>query len=251
MFKDKKEKDMWPFRKKVETLAHSGLTQGMTDWHSHILPGIDDGIPELELSLEVLREYDRMGIRDVWFTPHIMEDFPNETKELQKIFEEVQLAWDGEVKLHLASENMLDSLFEERLQKRDFLPIGKEGNHLLVETSYFNPPMNFDDLIDGVFSAGYFPVLAHPERYRYMHETDYKDLKERGVLFQSNLLSLVGAYGETARKKVEWMLKEGMVNLIGTDVHRLSMLKRYMSMSPKRKEHLEIVRNLAANPQLD
>lgn len=242
---------MWPFSKKTDSLEKSGILGGFTDWHSHILPGIDDGIPALELSLEVLRAYDEMGVKRVWFTPHIMEDFPNETADLQKLYEKVKLEWDGNVEIKLAAENMLDALFEERLANRDFLPIGDEGNHLLVETSYFNPPMNFDDLIDGVFAAGYFPVLAHPERYRYMNEADYRQLKERGVIFQSNMLSLVGAYGETARKKVEWLLKEGMVDLTGTDIHRLGMLKRHLAESPKKNDHLQLLKEIAAKPHID
>ena len=242
---------MWPFTKKIASLEGAGILKGHTDWHSHILPGVDDGFPSMETSLEMLREYDRMGVKRVWLTPHVMEDFPNETAELQRRFEELTLQWDGNVELKLASENMLDALFEERLEKRDFLPIGDEGRHLLVETSYFNPPMNFDQLIDGVFRAGYLPLLAHPERYRYMHETDYKDLKNRGVLFQTNIMSLVGAYGETARKKGEWLLKENMIDIAGSDVHRRSMLQRFFAQHPTRQEHLDRLLKVASNPHLD
>lgn len=242
---------MWPFTKKTDTLEKARLLDGLTDWHSHILPGVDDGIPDMVSSLNVLKEYEKLGVKKVWLTPHIMEDFPNKTADLQKRFAELCLAYDGNIELKLAAENMLDALFEERLEKRDFLPIGDEGRHLLVETSYFNPPINMDELIDGVMKAGYYPVLAHPERYRYMKEDDYKQLKERGVVFQSNFMSLVGAYGETARKKVEWLLKEGMVDLVGSDVHRLSMLKNYLATSPKKKEHLERILEVAKNPHID
>lgn len=242
---------MWPFTKKTDSLEKSGFLSGATDWHSHILPGIDDGIPTMEDAIEVLKNYDRLGVKRVWLTPHIMEDYPNKTADLQKRFEELSLAWDGNVEIKLASENMLDSLFEERLEKRDFLPIGDDGSHLLVETSYFSPPMNFDELIGGVFSAGYLPVLAHPERYRYMNETDYKDLKSRGVIFQTNFLSLVGAYGETARKKAEWMLKEGMIDITGSDIHRLNPFLRALSESPRKNEHLERITKVMESPHLD
>lgn len=241
---------IWPFKKHIASLEKGGLLQNFTDWHSHILPGVDDGIPDIEKSLEVLRAYEAHGVKRVWLTPHIMEDFPNEIEDLQKRFAELCLEWDGNVELKLAAENMLDSLFEERLAKKNFLPLGEEGNHLLVETSYFSPPMNFDDLIDGVMSIGYFPVLAHPERYRYMQERDYKDLKERGVIFQTNFMSLVGMYGETARKKAEWLLKQGMVELTGSDLHRLSATERYLQKSPTAKEHLERIVEIAHNPKL-
>lgn len=240
----------WPFKRRVEGLREAGLMVNLTDWHSHILPGVDDGIPTMDKALEVLKVYEEMGVSDVWLTPHIMEDFPNETTALRERFAELCLEYDGHVNLHLAAENMLDSLFEERLEKGDFLPIGKEGTHLLVETSYFSPPMNFDELIDDIKSAGYYPVLAHPERYRYMTEKDYLSLKERGVVFQMNMMSLVGMYGETARKKAEWLLKKQMVNITGSDIHRLSATTRYLEKSPEHRDALESLLQIAHNPQL-
>ena len=226
------------------------MLNGFTDWHSHILPGVDDGIPDMEKSLAVLRSYEAKGVKRVWLTPHIMEDYPNTPEDLQKKYAELCLEWDGNVELKLAAENMLDSLFEERLENRDFLPIGDNGMYLLVETSYFSPPMNFDELIDGIKSVGYFPVLAHPERYRYMQERDYKSLKERGVIFQVNFMSLVGLYGETARKKAEWLLKQNMVELTGSDIHRLSATERYLQKSPTTRDTLDRILNVASNPRL-
>lgn len=114
---------------------------GFTDYHSHILPGVDDGVQTMDESLEILRLYEEQGIKSVWLTPHIMEDIPNTTAHLRDRFAELQAAYTGGVQLHLAAENMLDNLFEERLGKNDLLPLGENGDHLLVETSYFSPPM--------------------------------------------------------------------------------------------------------------
>lgn len=236
---------MWPFKKHIHTLTESGIFHGMTDWHSHILPGVDDGIKTPEDSLAVLRHFEQIGIKKLWLTPHVMEDYPNETSDLQRKFEELKLLYNEPIELNLASENMLDTLFEERLEKKDFLPIGDNHDHLLVETSYFNPPMNMDDLLDKIFRAGYYPLLAHPERYRYMDEEDYQTLRDKGVKFQVNYLSTVGGYGETARKKSEWMLKNGMVNVIGSDLHRLQSFQTLSSKSPKHAEIIEKLRNLS------
>ena len=136
---------MWPFRKRI-SLKDSGIFKNFTDCHSHILPGVDDGVQTMEEALEILRLYEELGIKSVWLTPHIMEDMPNTTLHLRERYAELQATYSGPIKLHLASENMLDNLFEERLEKNDLLPLGESGDHLLVETSYFNPQFNLPSI---------------------------------------------------------------------------------------------------------
>ena len=236
---------MWPFKSK-SSFKESGLLQDFTDWHSHILPGVDDGIGNMEDALEVLKTYDELGIKKVWLTPHIMEDYPNETQKLKERFEDLKNAWTGNVEISLASENMLDTLFEERLQSNDLLPIGDEKNHLLVETSYFTPPFGMEDMLSNIKKKGYYIILAHPERYRYMDEKDYNRLKNNDIKFQMNFLSLVGAYGETARKKAEWLLKKGYVDFLGTDIHRLAGLKTHIEKAPANHQALKSLSEIKA-----
>ena len=226
------------------------MFDGFTDWHSHILPGVDDGIAKLEDSLAVLKRYEEAGLRKIWLTPHVMEDFPNTPDSLRERFGELKEAYNGNIELRLASENMLDSLFEERLEKNEFLPIGEDGKHLLVETSYMNPPYAMEDMIEKAQSLGYTLILAHPERYRYMEEADYRQWKDRGLLFQTNFMSLVEAYGETARKKAEWLLKEGMIDICGSDVHRLNFFDHFVEQSPKKSSYLEMLKEVAQNPKI-
>ena len=213
----------WPFRKR-QTLAESGIFRGMTDYHAHLLPGVDDGVQTAEESLEILRLYEELGIREVWCTPHVMEDIPNTTAGLRARFGQFQARYAGPLRLYLAAEYMLDNLFKERLAHRDLLPLGEEGDHLLVETSYFNPPMDLYGMVEKIKSAGYIPVLAHPERYVYMDIGDYRVLKEAGVKFQLNLPSLYGHYGEEAKRKAERLRKEGWYEFEGTDLHRKEIL---------------------------
>ena len=215
---------MWPFRKK-QTLGESGFFRGFTDWHSHILPGVDDGVQTMEEALQILVEYERLGVKEVWLTPHIMEDIPNTTEKLRDRFTELRTAYQGSVMLHLASENMLDNLFEERLEKNDLLPIGKDGKHLLVETSYFNPPMGLSNILLRIKAKGYYPILAHPERYMYMSETDYKRLNSMNVKFQLNQFSLLGVYGKEVQKRAKTLQKQGLYNYIGTDLHQINILR--------------------------
>ena len=202
-------------------LGESGILRGFTDWHSHILPGVDDGVKKIEDSIRILEEYERLGVSRVWCTPHIMEDIPNVPSDLEKRFGELREAWKGNVELHLAAENMIDTILEDRLATRELLPL---GSGLLVETSFYSPPINLDAMLASVRSRGYFPVLAHPERYGYMTDKEYERLKNDGVLFQLNLPSLTGFYGPSARDRAGKMLKRGWYDLAGLDLHSFNAL---------------------------
>jgi len=114
--------------------------------------------------------------------------------------------------------------------------MGGRGNYLLVETSYFNPPIRFRELLEAVMEKGYHPLLAHPERYTYMRENDYDSLHGKGVSFQLNITSFAGAYGEEAKHKAEWLLSNGYADCFGSDVHSFSSLIRaFMVKCVKKK----------------
>ena len=210
---------MWPFSNQL-TLPKAGTLRGLTDWHCHLLPGVDDGVQTLAQCLRVLQSYEELGVAAVWFTPHIMEDIPNTPEQLQRAFDEVRAAYRGPISLHLAAEHMLDTLFAKRLQEGRVMPIGTAGDTLLVETSYFNPPHALDQRLDAIRQAGYHPLLAHPERYLYMEGRDYDRLRQLGVKFQLNLGSLTGVYGKTVKLKAQRLLQKGCYDRVGTDLHR-------------------------------
>lgn len=213
---------MWPFSFS-KTISDSGLLNNSVDCHSHLLPGVDDGVKTMEDTLEILENFEKQGIRELWLTPHVMEDIPNTTEGLKQRFAELKLQYKGSIDIHLAAEYMLDNLFAERLENNDLLPLGKQGTHLLVETSYFNSPMGLFDTLARIKSKGYYPVLAHPERYQYMDEKDYKRLKDAGVKLQLNWASLAGRYGRIEQKKAEWLIGKDMYTVVGSDTHRVSM----------------------------
>lgn len=225
---------MLNFFKRKKTIAESGILKGMTDYHSHLLPGVDDGVKTMPETLDILAKMEQQGIAEVWFTPHIMEDIPNETADLKKKFAEVQAAYQGNIKLHLAAENMLDNLFEERVANDDLLPIEKDGKrYLLVETSYFNPPMGLYDILKRIQQKGYYPLLAHPERYEYVSMKDYKELKEANVFFQLNIPSLGGMYGKDVQKKAGTLLKARAYDRIGCDIHSIDFYQYLLSANLK------------------
>lgn len=223
---------MWPFSPKT-SYAESGILEGFTDWHCHLLPGVDDGIQTVDETLEVLRLYAQHGVHRVWFTPHVMEDTPNTPEDLRQHFDKLMSIIDQlpeedagvkRIKYRLAAEHMMDSLLAERLDEDRVLPIGEEGEMLLVETSYYRPPYDLWGTIDEVKRKGYYPLLAHPERYLYMESRDYDRLHEMGVRFQLNIPSLLGAYGPEARSRAKSLLKKNYYSYRGTDTHRVRQI---------------------------
>ncbi len=230
---------MFLFSKKY-SLIDTNLFKGWTDCHSHILPGVDDGIRSTEDSLAVLKFYEQVGVSTVWLTPHIMEDVPNEPQELKERFKELcdtyaKTESNNKVKLHLAAENMIDSLFVKRLETGNLLTYGDKGNELLVETSYAQAPYRFKLILQDIRKAGLTPVLAHPERYRYMDYDDYYTLHDQGIRFQLNITSLSGAYGPEPKERAEFLLEEGLYYYQGSDLHSLSAFKRAINEPAVRK----------------
>lgn len=214
--------------------------QGWTDWHSHILPGVDDGIKTMADSLKVLDYYEQQGVAEVWFTPHIMADTPNETEFLQIRFEKFKAIYKGSIQLHLAAEHMIDRLFEQRLEEDDFLPY--TDRCLLVETSYLNPPINLWDILEKIHAKGYHPILAHPERYVYMEQEDYERLVNMEVELQLNLSSVCGLYGRSAMMKSMWLLQKGYYHLCGSDIHRLDVTSSYFNKKVISKDIIKAIR---------
>jgi tyrosine-protein phosphatase YwqE len=230
------------FGRKKQSFMTSGVLNGATDSHCHILFGVDDGVRTLEEALSVLKYDEEAGITDVWCTPHIMEDSAPETATLKARFEELQQAYDGPVRLHLAAEYMLDTVFEQKFRDRDLLTM--DNDTVLVETSTWTPPVGLYETFREIQSAGYRPLFAHPERYRYLNEPSYERLRKLGIHFQLNLPSLVGFYGDTAQQKAEWLLNQGYYTEIGSDCHRFRLIHEQFERKVLSKETIAKLRTL-------
>ena len=217
-----------------QSILDSGLLKGAVDNHSHILYGLDDGVKKQEDSLAILRWLKEQGVSEVWFTPHVMEDVPNTTEGIRSRFEELKAVYDGGLQLHLAAEYMIDTLFEERLEKRDLLEHGEEV--VLVETSAIAPPINLWNVLEQMLKAGYRPLIAHPERYRYMEPSDYKELYNMGCFLQMNLPSIVGFYGESARQRAQYLLDKGWYRMVGSDCHRFKAIQAQYTAKELKKD---------------
>jgi protein-tyrosine phosphatase len=204
------------------------------DMHSHILPGIDDGSPDVETSVMLVRGLYDLGIRKCIATPHIIGDLYRNTDEtieaalfkLQKACDEAALP----IQLSAAAEYMLDDYFMELLQQQKPLRTIHK-NILLTEIPYTSEPVNLQEIVFHIITGGYQPVLAHPERYFYFHHNfkGYKKLKDLGFILQVNLLSLTGYYGKEAAKAAQYLLDEGLADLVGTDLHHGRHLNAFRS----------------------
>jgi tyrosine-protein phosphatase YwqE len=219
-----------------------------TDIHSHILPGVDDGIKTVTGAREALLRMAERGVTDLVLTPHVMTDYPNNTTDnLRAAFLELRRTAPDAPTLYLAGEYMLDSLFPALL-KQDMLCIGRR--YILVETSYLAPPPDLHGMLYEIMISGYKPILAHPERYIYMDVKEYDRIMERGCKLQLNLFSLVGMYGNSARRRAEYLLDGGMYDFAGSDIHVLDIyLKALDDLSLNRKRTAEVSR-LAANNRM-
>ncbi|MCY7291605.1 MAG: histidinol phosphatase, partial [Ferruginibacter sp.] len=192
------------FKKPASTIS-SDCFPIVTDIHSHILPGIDDGSPDVETSLTLIEGLIKLGITNSIATPHVIGDLYRNNNEtindalntLRKAIAEKQLNF----KVNAAAEYMLDAYFLELLQKKVPL-LTVKNNMVLTEFSYAERPMNAESMVFAMITEGYQPILAHPERYPYYHN-DYKQyhhLADLGFLLQVNLLSITGYYGKGVAK---------------------------------------------------
>jgi tyrosine-protein phosphatase YwqE len=210
----------------------------LVDIHSHLIPGIDDGSKSMEQSVEMITRLKNMGFKKLITTPHIMQyEYDNTPdiilgglKELQEVLKQKNI----DIEIEAASEYFLDQHFLELIQKKDLLTFG--DNYLLFELSYTIKPVILENAVFSMISQGYNPVLAHPERYLFMHKNfdEYRELKEKGVLFQVNLNSFSGYYSKAVKDIANRLAEEGMIDFIGSDTHKHRQL-----------DHLE--KNLQSN----
>lgn len=201
-----------------------------TDMHSHILPGIDDGAPNIETSLELVKGLMQLGVKQSIATPHVIGDmYRNNADTVNNALAILRNALaenNIDYKVNAAAEYMLDFYFLELLEKNEKLLTIKD-NIILTEFSYAERPQKIEQILFPIITEGYQPILAHPERYAYFH-SDYKiyhHLNDIGFLLQVNLLSLTGYYGVNVAKAAQYILKNNLATFSGTDLHHDRHLK--------------------------
>lgn len=220
---------MFSFLKKIfnsdtEDIYDSEYEPLHVDMHSHLIPGIDDGAKTPEESIRLIQGLKTLGYNRLITTPHITGDHYKNTPEIilarldaiQKILSENKI----EIKLTAAAEYFIDEWFLKKIQEGKLLSFGNE-KFVLVETGFLNKPINFSQVITELKTAGYRPILAHPERYLYLYNdfNNYFRLRDTGILFQINLMSITGHYNRQAKKIVQKLIDARLVDMAGTDLH--------------------------------
>ncbi len=192
------------------------------DLHSHLLPGIDDGAPDLETSLALIQQLQQLGFQRIFTTPHVMADiYPNSKNQILRKRDEVQDALDElgiDIEFGAAAEYYIDPNFAGMLKGEQLLTL--PGNRVLVEMSFHQPYRNLHNILFDLQMKGYHPILAHPERYPYYRTADdYENLKAMGCALQINLLSLTGYYGKPVQSAAKTILGLGLADFLATDLH--------------------------------
>lgn len=224
---------------------------GFVDIHSHLLPGIDDGAKTINETIKLAKAFQEMGFSQFMTTPHISryiwnnspETIADNHKKTKLLLEEHNLA----IPFQAAAEYLIDDSFESHFKNKKLLTL--KDNYVLVEMSYMNAPVELYKTLFELQVAGYIPVLAHPERYLFYHKNfdEYEKLKKAGCLFQLNLLSTVGYYGERINKAADKLLKKGMYDFAGSDVHHM---RHIASFSNKIKvSNISNLKEVIANNQ--
>jgi tyrosine-protein phosphatase YwqE len=214
---------MFSFFKKTP-LPSFPFSELASDIHSHILPGIDDGAPDVVASLNLINGMLELGYTSFTGTPHVMEDmYRNNTETIAKSHATLLRALEENkmnIPVRAAAEYLMDGHFEKLLAEKTPLLTIKE-NWVLFEISFIQPPMKLKHLIFEMQLQGYQPVLAHPERYSFFYskKAELQEIHSLGCLFQSNLLSFSGYYGPAAQQSAEFLAEKGFTTLLGTDLH--------------------------------
>jgi len=205
------------------------ISDDYIDIHSHLLPSIDDGAKTIDNTISLIKGLEEIGFKKFITTPHVMAEVWNNSrvqieKKYNKTIIEITIP-KIEQQFKAAAEYMIDAQFSELFKKEPLLTL--KENFVLVEMSYLNPPFKLHETLYDLQTAGYQPILAHPERYNFYQNSlnDYKKLKDMGCLFQLNLLSTVGYYGPNVAKATELLLKNGLIDFVGSDVHHQNHLE--------------------------
>ena len=201
----------------------------MIDFHTHILPNIDDGAKSIEETIELVEEAKRVGFEAIISTSHYMEGYyetntPEREVWINIIYQKLQEE-NMEMKLYLGNEIYLSENIISLLEEGKASTIN-DTSYILFEMPLNIEPLNLYNVVYEMLQNKLVPVLAHPERYTFVQQSPelIDELIEKGVLMQCNYASIDGYYGKRAKVMVKKMLENNMVHFLGSDVHRANTI---------------------------
>lgn len=190
----------------------------MKDLHSHVLFNIDDGPTSYQDSVKILNELYQSGVTEMVVTPHyIINSSYNANNDAKKKLLD-KLSGESKIKLYLGNEVYLDYDIAYYIDL-DKISTINGSKYVLVELSMTNDNEDAIDMVRDLISSGYYVIIAHPERY-HMDINELQKFINMGCLFQGNITSLLNKYGENAKNKLELLLKNDMIHVMGSDTHR-------------------------------
>lgn len=212
------------------------------DIHSHILYGIDDGSKSLEESKEIIKQHIEMGFKDIVVTPHYIEnsDYITNNEEKEKILKTLKKEFN-DINIYLGNEVFINNNIEELLNNNEISTING-SKYLLIELPLHNKIKNATDIIYELRIKGIIPIIAHPERYEFVQKNpdSVDELIEEGAILQSNYGSIIGVYGDHAKKTMKKLLKKNVISVLATDIH-FPNNKIYLNMDTIRKKLTKII----------
>ncbi len=210
------------FRKSKPKLSEI-IPNGFIDIHSHVLPGIDDGAKDVNEAMTLISNMKKLGFSKVIGTPHVYPGlYENNKDSIKKSFESlIKYQNSFKIEVDYGAEYMIDRQLIKLAEKKNIITINDD--YILIEIGFIAAPMDLYDIIFQVKLMGYKIIIAHPERYIFYFNnfSEYFKLKDVGCFFQLNLTSLVGHYGEKVSKISDKLIKNNLIEFVGSDVHNL------------------------------
>lgn len=223
-------KNIFGKKQAVEKLHDLSLLA--VDFHSHLIPAIDDGVKTTEEAVAVIEQLIHLGFKKIITTPHVVTDGYNNANETilrgRDMVREALVQKNISIPFEASAEYYIDETLLPKIKAKSLLPLFK--NYVLVELSYVHPPLSLTTFIYELKTSGYQVILAHPERYPFYYRKDlsaFEEVRDLGVYFQMNLGSLCGVYGKGARQAAEMLVDADMIDFVATDIHNMKLIPTF------------------------
>ena len=211
------------------------------DFHSHIIPSIDDGSRNVQETFKMIEEAKEVGFKKIISTSHYLNDLYEVDENDRKAIISAINSKISNIEIYLGSEIYVTHRIVDFIETKKASTING-SRYVLFELPMKKNIFDLKEIIFKLLENRYIPIIAHPERYEYVQENPNMliDLIKMGVLFQGNYGSVIGIYGKKAEKTIKKLLKANIIHFLGSDVHRAN------SLYPQRPKAIEEIKNIVS-----